>query len=39
VFFLLGLYALLTTPDRLGLTRESLLDKFVATTVRALEPR
>lgn len=39
VFFLLGLYALLTTTHHMASIRDDMLTKFVATTLRGLEPR
>ena len=39
VFFLLGLYALLTTTHDLKPIRASMLEKFVATALRGLEAR
>jgi TetR/AcrR family transcriptional regulator, repressor for uid operon len=39
VFFLLGLYALLTTTRDVTQVRDEMLQKFVATAIRGLEPR
>ncbi|WP_067901494.1 TetR family transcriptional regulator [Nocardia vaccinii] len=39
VFFLLGLYGLLTTTTNAEQLRESVLDSYLTTTVRSLEPR
>ncbi|OBJ49842.1 TetR/AcrR family transcriptional regulator [Mycobacterium asiaticum] len=38
VFFLLGLYALLTTTNT-WLTRDAILDDYVTRTLRSLQPR
>ncbi|ORV99760.1 TetR/AcrR family transcriptional regulator [Mycobacterium kyorinense] len=39
VFFLLGLYAVLTTTHHMTSIRDDLLEKFVASTFRGLEAR
>ena len=39
VFFLIGLYALLTTTSGSAALRDSVLDNYLTTVLRSLEPR